>query len=122
MIPEKMLEVLDHEGLVSIVTSGEEVHVANTWNSYLNIIDNSKILIPVGGMNTTEANLKVNDKVLMTFGSREVDGFRGPGTGFLIVGKGKMLSEGSEFSIMKEQFPWIRAVLVVDIIEASQTL
>lgn len=37
MIPEKMLEVLKDEGVVSIVTQAREAHVVNTWNSYINL-------------------------------------------------------------------------------------
>ena len=34
--PEKFYDVLNHEGVVSIVSWGEnEPHVVNTWNSYL---------------------------------------------------------------------------------------
>ena len=69
-----MLEVLKNEGLVSIVTQSVEAHVINTWNSYIEITEEGKLLIPAGRMNTTENNLIENNKVLMTLGSREVDG------------------------------------------------
>lgn len=122
MIPDKMLDVLKHEGVVSIVSNGQEVHVVNTWNSYLTILNKKLILIPVGGMNTTQENLEINNKVLMTLGSREVDGFRGLGTGFLIEGNAYMLEEGNEFDLMKEKFFWMRAVLIVEINKIEQTL
>ncbi|MGI6442441.1 MAG: pyridoxamine 5'-phosphate oxidase family protein [Synergistaceae bacterium] len=122
MIPEKMIEVLKHEGVVSIVTQDIESHVVNTWNSYLKIIEGEKVLIPAGGMNTTEGNLKENSRVLMTLGSREVEGFHSMGTGFLIEGIGRFFYEGEEFDQMKEKFPWMRAILVVKINNVSQTL
>ena len=122
MIPEKMFEVLKHEGVVSIVTQDKESHVVNTWNSYIKIVDGERLLIPVGGMNTTEENLRENSKVLMTLGSREVEGFHSMGTGFLIEGEGNFSYEGDEFNLMKERFPWMRTVLVVRIDRVSQTL
>ena len=122
MIPKKMLEVLKHEGVIAIVTQGEkEPHMVNTWNSYVKIIGED-ILIPAGRMNITEKNIKGNNKVLMTLGSREVKGFHSMGTGFLISGTGEFLYEGEYYNIMKEGFPWMRAVLKIRSNEIIQTL
>ncbi len=122
MIPEKMMEVLKNEGVVSIVTQGNEVHVVNTWNSYIRLWGVEKFLIPAGRMEATEENLKKNSKVLMTLGSREVEGFHSMGTGFLIEGDGEFFYEGEEFNLMREIFPWMRAVLIVKPNNISQTL
>ncbi len=123
MIPEKMLEVLKHEGVVAIVTQGEkEPHVVNTWNSYIKITKEGKLLVPAGGMNVTENNIKKKDKVLMTMGSREVEGFHSKGTGFLIVGSGEFVGEGADYITMKESYPWMRAALRISPIEITQTL
>ncbi len=85
MIPEKVKEILKHEGVVAIVTSGKEgPHLVNTWNSYVQITEAGTLLVPVGGMKKTEDNLKENNRVLATLGSREVAGLRGPGTAFLM--------------------------------------
>ncbi len=91
-------------------------------DSYIKIVDGERLLIPVGGMKATEENLKENSKVLMTLGSREIEGFHSMGTGFLIEGEGSFSYEGEEFNQMKERFPWMRAVLVVRINTVSQTL
>lgn len=122
MIPEKMLEVLKDEEVVSIVTQSKGAHVVNTWNSYIKITEDGKILIPAGRMNTTEDNIKENNKVLMTLGSREVDGFHSKGTGFLIEGVGEFLYQGKDYNIMKEKFPWMRATLVIKVEKITQTL
>lgn len=123
MIPEKMLEVLKHEGVVAIVTNGDDgAHIVNTWNSYLNIIDDKRLLVPVGGMKATESNIKHNNKVLMTMGSREVQGFHSMGTGFLINAEATFISQGTEFDDMKQKFPWIRAVLEIKTESITQTL
>lgn len=123
MIPEKMLDVLKYEGVVAIVTQGStEPHVVNTWNSYLKITEDERLLAPVGGMKTTESNIQQNNKVLMTIGSREVQGFHSKGTGFLISGTAEFIYEGTEFDEMKQKFPWVRAVLGIKPESITQTL
>lgn len=122
MIPEKMREILRHEGVVSIVTQASEVHVVNTWNSYIKITDEGNILIPAGRMNTTEENIRKNKRVLMTLGSREVDGLHSKGAGFLVEGIGEFLYKGKDYDIMKKDFPWIRATLTIKADKITQTL
>ena len=123
MIPEKLLQVLKHEGVVAIVTMGENgPHVVNTWNSYIQLTEDDHLLIPVGGMIQTEANVEKNPDILMTLGTREVEGFRGPGTGFLINGTAAFLESGTSFDFVKTKFPWIRAVLEVSNPKSTQTL
>ncbi len=51
----------------------EGPHMVNTWNSYIRITDDERILIPVGYMHRTEANIAFNNQVLITLGSRKVD-------------------------------------------------
>ena len=123
MIPEKLLQVLKHEGVVAIVTMGATApHVVNSWNSYIQLTENEHILIPVGGMIQTEANIEKNPDVLLTLGAREVEGFRGPGTGFLIKGTASFMDSGELFDLVQRKFPWVRAVLDVSDIYATQTL
>ena len=122
MVPEKLVEVLGHEGVVSIVTQGVEVHIINTWNSYLHMTEDDCILIPAGDMSVTEANIKVNPNVMITLGSREVMGKHSMGTGFLIKGVCEYLYNGTDFDFMKERFPWIRAVIKVSELNIKQTL
>lgn len=123
MIPEKLIEVLNHESVVAIVTeSAEGSHIVNTWNSYIRLPNDERLLAPVGGMNKTEENLKINNKVLMTLGSREVQGFHSKGTGFLIKGTAVIMNQGMELDIIKQSFPWARAVLLIEPISITQTL
>ena len=123
LIPEKMREVLKSEGVVAIATLGEAgPHMVNTWNSYLRITEDEQLLIPVGSMHLTEANIATNSHVLLTLGSKEVTGKHGPGTGFLIKGTAEFLTSGPEFDATKAIFTWARAVLVVTIASATQTL
>lgn len=123
MLSEKFFEVIEHEGVVSITSWGEgDPHVTCTWNSYLLVKDN-RILIPAAGMNSTEADCKVNDKLILTLGSRDVEGFNGyQGTGFRIEGTAKFLTEGADFDEMKEKYPFLNRVLEVTVSSAKQLL
>jgi len=125
MINETLSEVLSHpaDGIVAIVTQGaEEPHVVNTWNSYVHVTTDDKLLIPAGFMRRTEKNISTNNKVLLTIGNREVQGKMSKGTGFLVKGTGRFLKDGEEFEMMKNKFVWIRAVLEVTINQAIQTI
>jgi roadblock/LC7 domain-containing protein len=123
MILEKLLEVLKHDGVVAIGTVGPDgQHMVNTWNSYIRITDDGRLLIPAGYMNKTEANVSANDNVLVTLGSSKVAGKNGPGTGFLIRGKAAFETSGPEFEKVKARFAWARAALVITILSAEQTL
>jgi len=124
MIAEKLLEILKQEGVVAIATSGEDgPHLTNTWNSYIRISSSGQLLIPAGRMRETEANIAHDPNVLMTLGSRMVDGLRGkPGAGFLIRGKAVFLTSGPDYDLMKAAFSWQRATLAVTIESATQTL
>lgn len=122
MIPDKFLEVLRHEGVVAIVSQGETPHVVNTWNSYLCVTEDEKLLIPAGSMKVTETNILLNPQVQLTLGSREVEGFHSLGMGFLVRGTATFLDEGENFQTMKARFPWMRAVLQVTVRDITQTL
>lgn len=123
MFSEKFLEVIKHEGVVSIVTCGADgAHVSNTWNSYLTIVEGNKILIPAAAMIKTEKNIDQNDKVKLTVGSHEVMGYRYMGTGFLLEGTAKFLREGEYFDMMKEKYSFLTRVLEVTVTSCKQTL
>ena len=123
MIPDKMTEVLRHEGVVAIATVGDDgPHMVNTWNSYIQVTGDGRLLIPAGGMKRTEANVEQTKNVLVTLGSREVEGLRSPGAGFLIKGTAAFIKSGERFEVVKKRFPWARAAMEITIISATQTL
>lgn len=124
-LSENFLEVLKHEGVVSIVSwgNGEEPHIVNTWNSYLVITDDERILIPAYAFRNTEANVNINNKVKMTLGSKNVLGYNDyQGTGFYVEGTAKYLSSGAEFDMMKEKFSFLTRVFEVTVSSAKQML
>ena len=124
MFTEKFLEVLKHEGVVSIVSWGSgEPHINNTWNSYLVIKDNDKLFLPAAGFTSTEADVKENNKVLVSLGSKEVEGFNGyQGTGFRLEGTARFIKSGEDFDMMKEKFPFLTRVLEITTTSAKQLL
>lgn len=123
-LSEKFHEVIQHEGVVAIVSwNSEEAHVANTWNSYLVVTDDDRILIPAYGLRKTQKNIDVNHQIKLTLGSKEVLGYKDyQGTGFLVTGTARYLSSGEEFDMMKEKFSFLTRVLEVTVIKAKQTL
>ncbi len=123
MLTEKFFEVLHKEGVVSIVSWGvEEPHVVNTWNSYIQVTEDQRLLIPAAGMRRTQKNVEQNNKVKLALGSKEVMGHQYPGTGFLVEATARFVASGEEFDRMKEKFPFLSRVLEITVSSAKQTL
>lgn len=123
MFDERFMTVVSKEGVVSIVScSDDEAHVVNTWNSYLAFPGENRILIPVYGMRKTEKKVEKNQNVLLTLGTKEVEGKMGPGTGYLIKGIAKFMKSGPEFDSMKQKFSWANRVLEVTVSSVNQTI
>jgi len=123
ILTEKFFEVITHEGVVSIVSWGVETHVVNTWNSYIVVTDDERILIPAYGFRKTEKNVTVNNKVKLTLGSKDVLGYKDyQGTGFIIEGTARYLSSGPEYDMMKAKFSFLTRVFEVTVVSAKQML
>ncbi|MFD1901360.1 pyridoxamine 5'-phosphate oxidase family protein [Enterococcus termitis] len=123
MFDEKFKEVLMHEGTVSLTTwANNDAHVTNTWNSYLKLTEDGRILLPMAGMHSTEADLAINNQVKMTMASREVQGTIGAGAGFYVEGTTEYLDSGEEFDLMISEFPFLRRVMVVHPTLVKQTI
>lgn len=123
MLSEKFFEVVANEGVVSIVSWGnDEPHVVNTWNSYINVTGDGRLLIPAAGMRKTQKNVGINNRVKVTLGSKDVMGYKYMGTGFLIEGTANFVESGSEFDMMKNKFPFLNRVLEITVTSLKQTL
>jgi len=122
-LSEKFLEVLKHEGVVSIMSWGVEPHLVNTWNSYLVVTEDERILIPAYGFRKTQKNVDVNNKVKIALGSKDVLGYKDyPGTGFLIDGTAAYIESGDEYDMMKNKFSFLTRVLEITVDKAKQML
>lgn len=123
MIPEVLRQVLKNDGVVAIATVGKDgPHMVNTWNSYVIVTEDERLLIPAGYMNRTEANVAFDDRVLLTAGSVKVRGLQGAGTGFLVKGRASFIASGPDFDVVKARFSWARATLAVKVESATQTI
>ncbi|MGC8494450.1 MAG: pyridoxamine 5'-phosphate oxidase family protein [Syntrophobacteraceae bacterium] len=123
MLTEGFRSVIGKEGVVAIVSCSDgEAHVVNTWNSYLVIPDEERIFIPAAKMRKTEKKTLKNNKVLLTVGTKELQGRMGPGTGYLLEGTARFLDSGPEFEMMKNKFSFLTRVLEVTVTSITQTL
>ena len=123
MFTEKFQEVIAKEGVVSIVTCADgEAHVVNTWNSYLVTPDAATLLIPAWKMRKTEEKVLKNNKVLITLGSKEIEGRMGLGTGFLLEGTARFIKQGTEYDMMKSKFSFLSRVLEITVTSIKQTI
>ncbi|MGE5448300.1 MAG: pyridoxamine 5'-phosphate oxidase family protein [Bacteroidales bacterium] len=122
-LSEKFLEVIQHEGVVAIMSWGVEPHLVNTWNSYLVVTEDERILIPAYGFRKTQKNVDINNKVKLTLGSKDVLGYKDyPGTGFLVDGTARYIESGEEFDMMKSKFSFLTRVLEITVENAKQML
>jgi len=111
-------EVMERTEWVAIATNGiEGPHVVGTWGDYIRAfgVSGDRVVIPVGYMRKTEANLERDNRVELLCGSRQVQGTHGPGKGCSITGKARMLTAGEEYEAVRSRFPWARAALVVSV-------
>ncbi len=122
-ISDKFHEVLKHEGVVSIMTSGIEAHLVNSWNSYIVVTDDERLLLPAYAYKKTGKNLDVNNQITISVGSKNVLGYKDyPGTGFIVKGTAGFIDSGAEFDMMKEKFSFLNRVLEVTVNTAKQML
>lgn len=124
ILPNTIKEILKHEGVVSIVSwTKREPHITNTWNSHITLVEDDTFLIPAGVMRRLEQNIKKNNAVKVSLGSREVLGFNNyQGTGFILEGVASFLYDGDYFNSMVKEHPWITRVLVIKITSYKQLL
>lgn len=125
MSTKLLKEILEHEreSAATIVTDSENgPHIANTWNSYIKLVSDKTLCIPAGGFIETEKNLNENGKIMLSISNPVIQGFEYPGTGVVVEGTGKIVCDGEMVVKCKEQFPWIRGVLVVTVDEVTQKI
>lgn len=123
-LPSRFYELMNYEGVVSIVTwTSSGPHLTNTWNTYIQLNSGEDILIPVGGMYHLRQDLQANKNILLSIGAREVEGLNGyQGTGIRVEGYGTLIEEGRDFLKVKEKHPWIKAVLVIEVVDSKVLL
>ncbi len=123
MFNEKIIEILKHEGPASFATLGSDgIHLAATWNSYIEVLHPDTLLIPAGYLNQTQRNVEAGSEVQMIIGSKNVIGTQGNGSGFLLKGKAKFEQSGPNFEKLKSRFNWLRAAMVFNVKEVKELI
>ena len=122
-LSDKFYDVLKHEGVVSIMSWGIEPHLVNTWNSFVVVTEDERLLIPAYGFRKTEKNVNVNNKIKLAIGSKNVLGYKDyPGTGFIEEGTARYIESGEEYDMMKQRFDFLKRVFEVTVEKAKQML
>lgn len=85
-------------------------HVVNTWSHYIHVVNDHTLLIPSAGMHSIENDFPTDNHLTIAVGSYQV-----PGTD-------EFQTSGAYFDVMKAQFDWIRAVLVVHVDDIEQKI
>jgi len=118
MIEGVAKEILEKSEWVAIATTGPNgPHVVATWSEYIIAlgIREGKVLIPMGAMHLTEANLKSDNRVELMCATRKVKGTHGPGKGCSIKGIAHMETEGEHYEAVHSRYPWARAAFVLQV-------
>jgi hypothetical protein len=116
---------LEATEFVTIVTQGEAgPHLSATWGDYIRTlgIADDTLLVPVGYLQETEANLRRDPRVQVLAASRQVPGTHGPGQGCLLTGTAEILLAGDLLQQVQSQFPWARGVMVIHVETAKTQL
>ena len=117
--------VIDRSEWVAVATTGPAgPHLAATWGDYVRAlgVQDDVILIPAGGMQTTEANLAADPRIELLFASREVKGPGGRGQGCRLRGRGEFEASGPRAEAVRARYPWARGALVVRVEDAIAQL
>jgi hypothetical protein len=123
MFTDSFLTVIGMDGLVSLVIMvNNEPYVAMAWNSDIVTTHDGRFLIPITTVEDSADLILHSNVVLLTVGSKEVDGRNGVGCGFLIKGRANSLSTGAEWDMMTARFSVSICVLEVVITSIKQTL
>ncbi len=123
---DKAKEVIEKTEVVCIGTCGKDgPHLVATWGDYIRTIgiqDPGTIVIPAGGYLKTEENLSTNARVEVIIASKEVEGTRSMGKGFLFSGRGEIQESGELADLAKSKYSWARGALVIYVEEIKGLL
>jgi hypothetical protein len=119
-------ELIGKSEFASIATVWmDRPHMVATWSEFITVIDKEDkkfLAIPAGGYSHTEENLKENANIQILFGSKDLEGKSGKGSGFRISGKGEVVNSGDIYDLVKSKFSWARGALVISVGKVEQLL
>ena len=96
-----------------------------TWSEFISVVSrggDKYLVIPAGGYSHTEENLKDNPFIQVLFGSRDLEGRSGKGSGYRISGQGEVQTSGDIYDLVKSRFSWARGALVIKVKKVEQLL
>jgi hypothetical protein len=100
-------------------------HLVATWSEFISVVTRNGdkfLVIPAGGYTHTEENLKENPHIQVLFGSKELEGKSGKGSGYRISGKGEVQTSGDIYDLVKSKYSWARGALVIAVERVEQLL
>lgn len=109
-------DILRHEGAAAFVTTGPDgPHLVATWQSYMDILDETTIAFPAGGYYRTEEHIRQGSPVQMIVTSRNDQRWHTYGGGYRLRGQARFETTGPVYDRIKERFPWARAAVIFHI-------
>lgn len=119
MLNDTVKSVLASEGPATFVTTGSEgPHLAATWQSYIEVIDEETLLFPAGGYRQTEANVNAGSALQLILGGH----VNGKGLGFRLTGTAEFQSGTPLYERVHGRFPWSRAAVVLHVTRVEKVL
>jgi predicted pyridoxine 5'-phosphate oxidase superfamily flavin-nucleotide-binding protein len=118
-------EVCEATEFVAIVTTGDDgPHLVGNWGDYMRAlgVEEDRIVLPAGRYHETERNLAKDNRIQLLVASKNVQGTRTPGQGYVIEGTARIVTSGDIFETVKARFAWARGALVVDVAKVSAHL
>lgn len=118
-------EVCEATEFMTIVTSGENgPHVVGNWGDYMRTmgVKEDMIILPAGHYRQTEQNIQKNNRVQVMVASKQVQGTRGLGQGYVISGTAEIIDSGDVVDAVKAKFPWARGALLIYVEQVSAQL
>lgn len=117
---EQCKEVIDKTEWISITTNSEAgPHVVAAWGYRLRKIgiqDGKTIALPAGKYFQTEQNLAKDPNVQLLMASGDIQRTGGnKGQGYRFLGKGEVQTKGPLVDLVKNDFPWARGALVIQV-------
>ena len=120
MINDEIKAIFARESSAALATAGPDgPHLVATWNSYIEVVSDTAIAFPAGGMRQTQANAEAGSPVQMIIGSRDDTG---KGRGFRLTGRAEFQTGTALHERMKQRFPWCRTAMLLHIERVEKVL
>ena len=122
MIDDAVRSVLRAEGAATFVTNGPcGPHLVATWQSYVEVVDETTLIFPAGGYRRTEDNLAANAYTQLILGARTGTSTGKP-LGYRLTGTAEVQVGTPLHDRLKARHSWCRAAVVVHVSNVERIL